>query len=33
MQAAASLLARIMIATIFLMSAVGNKIPKFDSVA
>jgi len=33
MQAAASLLARIMIATIFLMSAVGNKIPQFDSVA
>lgn len=33
MQAAASLLARIMIATIFLMSAVGSKIPKFDSVA
>ncbi len=33
MQAAASLFARIMIATIFLMSAVGNKIPKFDSVA
>ncbi|TWT95525.1 DoxX family protein [Neorhodopirellula pilleata] len=32
MQAASSLLARIMIATIFLMSAVGNKIPKFDSV-
>ena len=32
MQAAASLFARIMIATIFLMSAVGNKIPKFDSV-
>lgn len=33
MQAAASLLARIMIATIFLMSAVGNKIPQFSSVA
>lgn len=33
MQAAASLLARIMIATIFLMSAVGNKIPQFNSVA
>lgn len=33
MQAIASLLARIMIATIFLMSAVGNKIPQFASVA
>jgi putative oxidoreductase len=33
MQAAASLLARIMIATIFLMSTVGNKIPQFNSVA
>ena len=33
MQAATSLLARIMIATIFLMSAVGNKIPNFNSVA
>ncbi len=33
MQAAASLFARLMIATIFLMSAVGNKIPQFDSVA
>lgn len=33
MQAAASLIARIMIATIFLMSAVGNKIPQFESVA
>jgi len=33
MQAAISLLARIMIATIFLMSAVGNKIPNFNSVA
>ncbi len=33
MQAAASLLGRLMIATIFLMSAVGNKIPKFNDVA
>ncbi len=33
MQAATFLLARIMIATIFLMSAVGNKIPNFNSVA
>ncbi len=33
MQAAASLLGRMMIATIFLMSAVGNKIPKFNDVA
>ncbi len=33
MQAAASLLSRLMIATIFLMSAVGNKIPKFNDVA
>jgi putative oxidoreductase len=33
MPAAASLFARIMIATIFLMSAVGNKIPQFNSVA
>ncbi len=28
-----SLLGRVMIATIFLMSAVGNKIPKFNDVA
>jgi putative oxidoreductase len=33
MQATASLLGRLMIATIFLMSAVGNKIPKFNDVA
>ncbi len=33
MQAIASLLSRLMIATIFLMSAVGNKIPKFNDVA
>ena len=33
MQAAASLVSRLMIATIFLMSAVGNKIPKFNDVA
>ncbi len=33
MQAATSLIARIMIATIFLMSAVGNKIPNFNTVA
>lgn len=33
MQAIASLLGRLMIATIFLMSAVGNKIPKFNDVA
>ena len=33
MQAAAFLFARIMIATIFLMSAVGNKIPNFNAVA
>ena len=33
MQAVASLLGRLMIATIFLMSAVGNKIPNFESVA
>lgn len=32
MQAATSLLGRLMIATIFLMSAVGNKIPKFNEV-
>ncbi|MCA9040057.1 MAG: DoxX family protein [Planctomycetaceae bacterium] len=30
---AGTLLARIMISTIFLMSAVGNKIPKFNDVA
>jgi putative oxidoreductase len=29
----ANVLGRVMIATIFLMSAVGNKIPKFDVVA
>ena len=33
MQATASLMGRLMIATIFLMSAVGNKIPKFNDVA
>jgi putative oxidoreductase len=33
MQATASLVGRLMIATIFLMSAVGNKIPKFNDVA
>ena len=33
MRAAASLLGRIMIAFIFLMSAVGNKIPQFDATA
>lgn len=33
MQAAVSLIARILIATIFLMSAVGNKIPNFNAVA
>jgi putative oxidoreductase len=33
MQAAASLVGRVMIATIFLMSALGNKIPKFNDVA
>mgnify|MGYP001344733680 CR=1 FL=1 len=33
MQGIASLLGRVMIATIFLMSAVGNKIPKFNDVA
>ena len=33
MQATASLSGRLMIATIFLMSAVGNKIPKFNDVA
>ncbi len=33
MQATTSLLGRLMIATIFLMSAVGNKIPKFNDVA
>ena len=33
MQAVSSLLGRIMIAGIFLMSAVGNKIPKFSAVA
>ena len=33
MQAIACLTGRLMIATIFLMSAVGNKIPKFSDVA
>lgn len=33
MQAAASLVGRLMIAAIFLMSAVGNKIPKFNDVS
>lgn len=33
MQAALSVLSRVMIAMIFLMSAVGNKIPKFNDVA
>lgn len=33
MQATASLMGRLMIATIFLMSAVGNKIPKFNGIA
>lgn len=33
MQAVASLLGRLMIANIFLMSAVGNKIPNFNDVA
>ncbi len=33
MQAATSLLGRIMITMIYLMSAVGNKIPKFTDVA
>ena len=33
MQAIGTLLGRIMIAAIFLMSAVGNKIPKFNDVA
>jgi putative oxidoreductase len=32
MRAIASLVSRVMIATIFLMSAVGNKIPKFNDV-
>ena len=32
MQAVASLLGRLMIATIFLLSAIGNKIPKFNDV-
>lgn len=32
MQAIASLVSRLMIATIFLMSAVGNKIPRFNDV-
>ena len=33
MNAVLSLLGRIMLATIFLMSAIGNKIPKFNDVA
>ena len=33
MQAVASLFGRLMVATIFLMSAVGNKIPNFNEVA
>ncbi|MEZ6042641.1 MAG: DoxX family protein [Planctomycetaceae bacterium] len=33
MQAVASALGRLMIATIFLMSAIGNKIPQFNNVA
>ena len=33
MQAISSLAGRVMIATIFLLSAVGNKIPKFNDVA
>jgi putative oxidoreductase len=33
MQAAASLLSRLLIAAIFLLSAVGNKIPHFQQVA
>lgn len=33
MQGIASLIGRIMIATIFLMSAVGNKVPKFSEVS
>lgn len=33
MQPIASALSRLMIATIFLMSAVGNKIPQFNNVA
>lgn len=33
MQAIASFVGRLMIATIFLMSALGNKIPKFNDVA
>ena len=33
MQVIGSLLGRLMIATIFLMSVVGNKIPKFNDVA
>ena len=32
MQAVVSLLGRLMIATIFLLSAIGNKIPKFNDV-
>ena len=32
-QGLASLLGRIMLATIFFMSAVGNRIPEFDSIA
>ncbi len=33
MQAVLSAVGRVMIATIFLLSAVGNKIPKFNDVA
>jgi len=33
MQGLLAVLGRLMIATIFIMSAVGNKIPKFDAVA
>jgi len=33
LQAIGTILGRIMIATVFLMSAVGNKIPKFNDVA
>lgn len=33
LQSVGTLLGRVMIATIFLMSAVGNKIPKFNDVA
>ena len=33
LQGLSTVLGRVMIATIFLMSAVGNKIPNFDSIA